>query len=229
MDFLSKFDFLGKYLPLYVEGVFTTIGISFFTVLTGTLIGVILAIMKLSKIKIIKSISVLYIEVVRGTPLILQVMLFYHGLSTIIHIPDIYITDSLNLARLIPGILALSINSGAYIAEIIRAGINAVDKGQTEAGKSLGMKDSLILKSIIMPQAIKNILPAICNEFIVLIKESSVLYVIGIQELMTKADSVAVATYQPIEPLLVAGVLYFTMTFSVSRIFGKIERNLNKT
>ncbi len=225
---IESFSFLGTYFPLYIEGTITTVVISLFTVLFGTIIGILFALMKLSKIKVIKGVASTYIEIVRGTPVLVQVFIWYYGLSTIITIPDIYIGDSLNLAQLIPGAFALALNSGAYVAEIIRAGILAVDKGQTEAAQSLGMKKAMIMRYIIMPQAIKNILPAIGNEFIVLIKESSILYVIGIQELMAKTSTVQSSTFQPVAPLIVTSVLYFILTFSLSRLIGGFERRLNK-
>lgn len=225
---LENLSFLKEYYPLYISGVLTTIFISLFTVCLGTIIGIGFALMKLSKIKIIKGISSMYIEIVRGTPVLVQVMIFHLGLSKIIHIPDIYVSDTLNIATLIPGALALSLNSGAYVAEIIRAGILSVDKGQTEAGKSLGMKKSTIMKYIIMPQAIKNILPAIGNEFIVLIKESSILYVIGIQELMAVTSTVQSATFKPLTPLFVTSILYLIITFTLSKALGKFERRMYK-
>lgn len=225
---IENFSFLSDYFPLYISGTITTIVISLFTVLFGTIIGIVFGLMKLSKIKIVKAIASTYIEIVRGTPVIVQVFIWYYGLDAIIDIPDIYIGDSLNLAQLIPGSLALALNSGAYVAEIIRAGILAVDKGQAEAAQSLGMKSPMIMRYIIMPQAIKNILPAIGNEFVVLIKESSILYVIGIQELMAKTSTIQSSTFLAIPPLVITSIIYFILTFSLSRLVGGFERRLNK-
>lgn len=223
-DFIEKFSFLKEYYPLYIEGAITTIMISFLTVILGSVIGVFLALMKLSKFKIVKTISSAYIEIIRGTPILVQVLICYHGIPTL---PDIYI-GGLNLAKVIPGALALSLNSGAYVAEIIRAGILAVDKGQTEAAESLGMKKPMFMRYIILPQAIKNILPAIGNEFIVLIKESSILYTIGIQDLMAKTNTVITGTYRPLEPLLVVSFIYFMLTFGLAKVISIFERRLNK-
>lgn len=225
---IENFSFLSDYFPLYISGTITTVVISLFTVLFGTIIGIVFGLMKLSKIKIVKAIASTYIEIVRGTPVIVQVFIWYYGLDAIIDIPDIYIGDSLNLAQLIPGSLALALNSGAYVAEIIRAGILAVDKGQSEAAQSLGMKSPMIMRYIIMPQAIKNILPAIGNEFVVLIKESSILYVIGIQELMAKTSTIQSSTFLAIPPLVITSIIYFILTFSLSRLVGGFERRLNK-
>lgn len=225
---IENFSFLSDYFPLYISGTITTVVISLFTVLFGTIIGIVFGLMKLSKIKIVKAIASTYIEIIRGTPVIVQVFIWYYGLDAIIDIPDYYIGDSLNLAQLIPGSLALALNSGAYVAEIIRAGILAVDKGQAEAAQSLGMKSPMIMRYIIMPQAIKNILPAIGNEFVVLIKESSILYVIGIQELMAKTSTIQSSTFLAIPPLVITSIIYFILTFSLSRLVGGFERRLNK-
>jgi polar amino acid transport system permease protein len=131
-----------------------------------------------------------------------------------------------DLSRFIPGIIALSINSGAYVAEIIRAGILAVDKGQMEAARSLGFNQGLAMRLVVLPQAIKNILPALGNEFVVVIKESSIVSVIGIAELMYNAGIVRGATYRPMEPLLVAAAIYFVLTFSLSKLLGVAEKRM---
>lgn len=227
MFVFESWSFLKEYYPLYISGTLTTIFVSLFTVLFGTIIGILVALMKLSRFKFIKCIASIYIEIIRGTPVMVQVMIWYFNLGALIPLPDKYIGE-INIAQLIPGALALALNSGAYVAEIIRAGILAVDKGQTEAAASLGMKNSMIMRYIIMPQAIKNILPAICNEFIVLIKESSVLYVIGIQELMAKTYTVLSSTFLSFAPLMVASIIYFILTFSLSKLVGSFERRLSK-
>lgn len=226
-NIIEKFSFLEIYYPLYIQGALTTVLISLFTVLFGILIGILFSLMKLSKFRINRFIAFLYIEIVRGTPVLLQVFICYYGISNIIKIPDIYIGE-LDLSKFMPGALALGLNSGAYVAEVIRAGIEAVDKGQTEAAQSLGMKKTMIIRYIIMPQAIKNILPALGNEFVTLIKESSILYAIGIQELMAKTTTVQASTFLPLEPLYVTAVIYFIITFSLSRLLGGFERRMNK-
>lgn len=228
IHFFSKFSFLGKYYPMYVSGAIATVLISLFTVILGTLIGILFAFMKLSKFKIFRAISSTYIEITRGTPVLVQVLIWYTSLSPVFQkMSGIYIGE-LELKRLLPGAIALSLNSAAYVSEIIRAGILAVDKGQTEAAESLGMKTPMLMKYIIMPQAIKNILPALGNEFVVLIKESSILFAIGIQELMAKTKAVQGTTMLGIQPLLVTAVIYFIITFILSRLLAKYERRLNK-
>ncbi|EPS46696.1 His/Glu/Gln/Arg/opine ABC transporter permease [Clostridium botulinum A1 str. CFSAN002368] len=185
-----------------------------------------LSLMKLSKNKILKYIAVSYIEFIRGTPVLVQLYIIYYGLPTIgIRFPEVPILGS-NFPDFFAGILALSINSGAYVAEIIRAGIQAVDKGQMEAARSLGMSESMAMKNVIIPQAFKNILPALGNEFITIIKESSIVSIIGIHELMYNADTVRGNIFRPFEPLLVAAVMYFIMTFTLSKLLGVAERRM---
>lgn len=222
-----NFSFLPNYYPYYIQGAITTLIISIATVFLGSLIGLIFSLMKVSKNKFLNFISNIYIEVFRGTPVLLQVMICYTGLSKIFSFPSVYILG-VDSERLIPGVIALSLNSGAYVAEIIRAGIVSIDKGQTEASLSLGMSNSMAMKYIILPQAIKNILPALANEFVVIIKESSILSVISIGELMFKTSIIQGATFIPLEPLYVAGVIYFIMTFTTSRIINYFERRMSK-
>lgn len=225
---LDSFSFLGTYYPLFIQGTITTILISVLTVILGMGIGIIAAILKISRFRLLRGISTAYIELTRGTPVMVQIYIWYFGIGNILNIPDIYIGKDLSISRLTLGVVALALNSGAYVAEIIRAGILAVDKGQREAAESLGMKKSMTLKYIIIPQAIKTILPAIGNEFIVLIKESSILYIIGIQDLMAKTNTVVSSTFQTIAPFIVASAIYFVLTFGLSRLIGCFERRLNR-
>ncbi len=225
---LDSFSFLGTYYPLFIQGTITTILISVLTVILGMGIGIIAAILKISRFRLLRGISTAYIELTRGTPVMVQLYIWYFGIGNILNIPDIYIGKDLSISRLTLGVVALALNSGAYVAEIIRAGILAVDKGQREAAESLGMKKSMTLKYIIIPQAIKTILPAIGNEFIVLIKESSILYIIGIQDLMAKTNTVVSSTFQTIAPFIVASAIYFVLTFGLSRLIGCFERRLNR-
>ncbi len=212
------FSFLPKYYTFFLEGSKNTLIIAFFTVLFGTALGLVLSLLKLSSNKIIKFIAASYIEFVRGTPILVQLYIVYYGLPAIgIELPDI-----------LAGIVTLSLNSGAYVAEVIRAGINAVDKGQMEAARSLGMSNSLTMKHIIIPQAFKNILPALGNEFITIIKESSIVSVIGIHELMYKANTVRGNIFRPFEPLIIVALMYFILTFTCSKLLGIAEGRLKK-
>ncbi|GAA3026085.1 ABC transporter substrate-binding protein/permease [Tetragenococcus solitarius] len=216
------------YGPLFLKGAATTIGVAFVCVIVGTLLGIFVAMLRLSPNKIINTIAFFYIQVLRGTPALLQVFIFYFGLSAILTIPAIHVWD-INLARLIPGCIALAINSSAYVAEIIRSGINAVDKGQTEAGYSLGLNRRTTMKEIILPQAIRNILPALGNEFVSMIKETSLLSVIAVSELMFVADTVKAATYKTMESLFIAAVIYFMITWFVSWLVSLLEKRLERS
>ncbi|MBB6632101.1 amino acid ABC transporter permease [Clostridium algidicarnis] len=210
------FNFLGEYSGFFFKGAKFTLILAFFTVIIGSLIGLLLSLMKLSNKKILKFISSIYIEFIRGTPVLVQLYIIYYGLPAIgIELPD-----------LVAATITMSINSGAYVAEIIRAGINAVDKGQTEAARSLGMGSSMTMANVIIPQAFKNILPALGNEFIVVVKESSIVSVIGIHELMYNANTVRGTTFQPFEPLIVAALFYFVITFTLSKLLGIAERRM---
>lgn len=214
-----SFGFMKDYYPFFLKGAGITIVIAFFAVIFGTVLGLLLSLMKLSENKILRFIASAYIEFVRGTPSLVQIWIVYLGLSNI----------GLNLPDLVTGIIALSLNSGAYVAEIIRAGIGAVDAGQMEAARSLGMKKSMAMREIIIPQALKNILPALGNEFIAVIKESAIVSIIGVGELMFNAQTVGGTLYNGLPPLYVAAAIYFVITFSLSRGLAKLERRLKKS
>ena len=210
------FSFLSRYQGFYISGAKLTLYLAFFSVIFGTILGLMLALLKLSKIKMLNFIASAYIEFFRGTPILVQLYIIYYGLYAI----------GLNLPDNVAGIITLSINSAAYVAEIIRAGISAVDSGQTEAGRSLGLTGAETMRYIVIPQAFKNILPALGNEFITIIKESSIVSVIGIHELMYNANTVRGNTFKPYEPLIVAAVIYFVITFTLSKVLGVFERRL---
>lgn len=212
-----NFSFLEKYYEYYIKGTEITIVLAFFAVLFGTLLGLALTLLRRSKIKPISYIATAYVEFVRGTPLLVQIYIIYIGLPKIIGIdmPDMTV-----------GAVALALNSGAYISEIIRAGIDAVDKGQMEAARSLGMSQRLAMFEIIIPQAFKNILPALGNEFVSIIKESSMVSVIGVAELMYNAGIVRGNTALGLEPIIIAAIIYFILTFTLTRILGYVERRM---
>ncbi|SCT31502.1 extracellular glutamine-binding protein [Staphylococcus aureus] len=210
--------FISKYGSFFLKGIKITILISLIGVALGSILGAFVALMKLSKIKVISWIASIYIEILRGTPMLVQVFIVFFGITAAL---------GLDISALVCGTIALVINSSAYIAEIIRAGINAVDKGQMEAAPSLGLNYRQTMKSVIMPQAIKNILPALGNEFVTLIKESSIVSTIGVGEIMFNAQVVQGISFDPFTPLLVAAALYFVLTFVLTRIMNMIEGRLN--
>ena len=179
----------------------------------------------MSNFKVLKLLSSAYVQILRGTPLFVQVFIIYFGLPQLgIDFPDISISS-----KFIAGAFALSINSSAYIAEIFRSGIQSVDKGQMEASRSLGLGYADTMRFVIVPQAIKNVLPALANEFITLVKESSVLSVIGTQEIMFKAGIVVTAVYRPMEPYIAAAVIYLVLTTILSKLVGILEKKLAKS
>ncbi|HCY1750865.1 TPA: ABC transporter permease subunit [Staphylococcus aureus] len=210
--------FISKYGSFFLKGIKITILISLIGVALGSILGAFVTLMKLSKIKIISWIASIYIEILRGTPMLVQVFIVFFGITAAL---------GLDISALVCGTIALVINSSAYIAEIIRAGINAVDKGQMEAARSLGLNYRQTMKSVIMPQAIKNILPSLGNEFVTLIKESSIVSTIGVGEIMFNAQVVQGISFDPFTPLLVAAALYFVLTFVLTRIMNMIEGRLN--
>lgn len=215
--FTDDESFLGKYGKFYISGAGYTIFLAFMGVLFGAILGGLLALMKLSKSKILRGIAICYIEYVRGTPLLVQIFIVYFGTGVL----------GLDLSKIAAGCIALALNSGAYVAEIVRAGINAVNKGQLEAARSLGMNQPQAMRFIILPQAIKNILPALGNEFVTVIKESSVVSVIGVSELIFQAGNVQGASFKPFLPYLVVSLIYFVLTFTISRLLGVAERRMS--
>lgn len=212
-----NFTFLEKYSGYFLRGAEITIILAFFAVLFGTVLGLFLTLLRRSKFKPIGIIATAYVEFVRGTPLLVQIYIIYIGLPKLIGI---------DLPDMATGIVALALNSSAYVSEIIRAGIEAVDKGQMEAARSLGMNQRLAMFQIVIPQAFKNILPALGNEFISVIKESSMVSVIGVAELMYNAGTVRGNTALGLEPVIVAAVIYFIITFTLTRGLGFVERRL---
>jgi polar amino acid transport system substrate-binding protein len=212
------FSFLMTYWPLLLQGAAITVIISFFSVLLGSIGGTMLALLRLNNHKLLQYLATAYVDFIRGTPLLIQIYIIFYGLPSL----------GLRLPSLVAGVLAMSINSTAYVAEIIRAGILAVDKGQFEAAASLGMRKPLMMKEIILPQALKNILPALGNEFVTIIKESSIISVISVTDLMFVANTIRGNTFQAFTPLIVVALIYFVLTFTLSKVVRIFEKRLDK-
>ena len=202
----------------FLSGLGYTLLISLFAVLLGLAIGILMALMRLSKSKILRFISGLYIDIIRGTPTMVQLLIIYY-----------IIFANVDISKWIVGVIAFGINSGAYMAEIVRGGILSVNIGQTEAGRSLGMTHSQTMMSIIMPQAMKNIIPALGNEFIVLIKETAVIGMVANIDLVGAARKVQSLTYDFIVPLLSIAVIYYIVIKILSLILQQIEKSLRKS
>lgn len=204
-----------------LEGLLNTLLISFLAVVIGVVIGVVIALIrsyhdKSGKLKIADWICRTYVNLIRGTPVILQLMIIYY-----------VIFETVDINIVLVGVLAFGINSGAYVAEIIRAGINSIPNGQMEAGLSLGLTYGQTMRYVILPQAVKNILPALCNEFITLIKETSVGAYIGIVELTKASDIIASRTYDYFFPLIIIAIIYLVLTLGLTKAVGVLERKLD--
>lgn len=204
-----------------IEGLINTVIIAFFAVIIGIIIGIIIALIRnnhdqTGKMKIGNTLAKSYVNIIRGTPVILQLMIIYY-----------VIFKSVDINIILVGVLAFGINSGAYVSEIIRAGINSISIGQSEAGYALGLNYGQVMRYIILPQAIRNILPALGNEFITLLKETSVGAYIGIIELTKASDIIASRTYDYFFPLFIIALIYLIMTLGLSKAVNKMERRLN--
>ena len=202
---------------MYLSGLWGTLCISAVTVLFGALLGVLVALMRMSRFKLLRGISKAYIEVLRGTPILLQLYFFWIGLPKLV---PFELSDTQCI------VAALAVNASAFISEIIRAGIGAVDKGQWEAARSIGLSESHVMTHVIFPQAVKNILPALCNEFISTVKGTSLASVFFVGELMTSFKTVQSATFLALQSLTIVGVIYFALNFVLSRLLGVLERRL---
>lgn len=206
----------------YLDGLKVTLAISFFAIIIGALIGISVAMIKTSvatskKFKWAGAICNGYINLIRGTPVILQLLIIYNLVFT-----------SRNTNEILVAAICFGINSGAYVAEIVRAGIESIDKGQYEAGRSLGLNRTQTMRMIIMPQAIKNILPALGNEFIVLIKETSVASMIAVTDLTKAAQYIGSRTWDILPPLIITAVFYLVIVLGLTKLLGIFERRMSQ-
>lgn len=208
-----------KYSYVYLNGLAGTLLLALITVLIATLVGIIVAIMKLSKIRSLDIITTAYIGILRGTPILLQLYFFWLILPKAV---PFKLSDTSCI------VIALIVNASSYVAEVIRAGIQAVDKGQTEAAKSLGLSNYNTMTKIILPQAIKNILPALGNEYISMVKQTSLASVFFVPELMTSFKTVQSATFLAIPSLVIVGVIYLVVTTVLTKALSMLERRLNR-
>lgn len=250
---ISNFAKIVPYIDLFKQGLIVTVLLSLFTVVIGFCIALLLALMRLSNFRPLRFLGIdrdghqkeegalavisrfnplsflatAYVEVLRSTPVIVQIFIIYFGVFGMIKLPSFEILGFIKFNRFFPGVVALGMNSGAYLCEIIRAGIQSIDGGQTEAARSLGLSQFQNMRHIVLPQALKNTLPAIANEFVVIIKESAITYTIGVQDVMSAVNAVKGATFIIVEPLLVATAIYFTLCFTISKIIAYFERRMS--
>ena len=206
-----------KYYPVYLSGLWGTLWISAVTVLLGAMLGMVVALIRMSHTKVLKGITDLFVEILRGTPILLQLYFFWIALPKIV---PFELSDTQCI------VAALAVNASAFISEIIRAGIGAVDKGRWEAARSIGLSEAHVMTRVILPQAVKNILPALCNEFIATVKGTSLASVFFVGELMTSYKTVQSATFLALQSLVIAGIIYFALNYVLSRLLRVIERRL---
>ena len=223
-----NFSFLPKYASFFVRGVEYTLLLSVVSVALAVIPALALALMRLSKRRAVRDLSGAYIAVFRSTPLMVQLYIIYYGLFGAVKIPSAVILGFIDVSRFIPGVVALALNSSAYVAEIFRAGILAVDSGQTEAARSLGLSSWQSMKLVVLPQAIKNILPALANELVTMVKESSICSVLGMTELIWGAKTVASTTYKTLAPYVLAAIVYFVINFPASKAIEAVERRMRR-
>ncbi len=243
-----------EYAELFKQGLICTVSLSLLTVIFGFILALVLALMRLSNVRPFRAlgltrdgrlreqgfltalsrfnpvsfVAAIYVEVFRATPMLVQIFIVYYIMFAGVSLPNFKLFGSIRFDRFLPGVVALSMNSGAYLSEIIRAGIQSIDGGQTEAARSLGMSQGQNMRYIVLPQAIKNILPPIANEFVTIIKESSICYTIGVQEIMSAVTSIRGATFRIAEPLVIAACVYFCLTYPTSKIIAYFERRMSR-
>ncbi len=217
VDFTRSFIEDKRYLML-LEGIKITILISLVSVIIGLIIGLLIALCNLSRKKGLRILGKVYTDIIRGTPSVTQLMIIYFVIFAKIDWPKWLIAS-----------IAFGINSGAYVSEIIRAGILSIDKGQTEAGRSLGLSQKQTMTNIIIPQAVKNIFPALCNEFITLIKETAIVGYVGLVDIQKAGDFIKSATYLAYMPLLGTAVIYFIIIKILIVLLGVLEARLRKS
>ena len=217
-----------EYWKLFLQGVACTVSLSALTVLLGFILALVIAICRMGRAKILKAIATVYVELFRATPMVVQIFIIYYVVFDGVKVlPGYKLFGFIRFERFFPAVVALSLNSGAYLSEIIRSGIQSIDGGQTEAARSLGMSAWKTMRYVVLPQAIKNILPAIANEFVTIIKESAICYTIGVQDIMSAVNAVKGATYRMAEALMIATALYFCLTYPTSKIIAHFERKMS--
>lgn len=211
-------DFVTSTLKLLLTGALVTLEITLVAVTCGVLIGLFVGIAELSNYKILKYPAKVYVDIIRGTPLLVQIFIIYFALPALLGV---------RIEPYIAAVVACSINSGAYVAEIFRAGIQSIDKGQFEAGRSLGLTWSQTMRKIVIPQAFRRTIPQLGNEFIAMLKDSSLVSVIGFEELTRKGQLIIAATYRSFEIWTAVAIIYLTMTLTISRLVAYLEKKYN--
>ncbi|TXL61637.1 amino acid ABC transporter permease [Cerasibacillus terrae] len=205
-------------LPTLLKGMGVTIEVTVISLILAMVIGLVLGVFSITKSKVLRMISTVFVDIIRGTPLLVQILFIYFGLPSVIDI---------SLTAFSAGVIAITVNAAAYLVEIFRAGINSIDKGQMEAGRSLGFSYGQTMRLIILPQAIRRMIPAFVNQFIVSIKDTSLLSAIGLAELTLSGQSIYAANFHAFEILFAVGVLYFVIIYSLTLLSRWLERRLD--
>jgi len=211
-------DIIKEILPFLLKGALLTIFFSVTSEIIGIIIGLVTSVIRVTRIKVLSQLVVVYVDLFRGTPLLMQIIFIYYALPYV----------GINLPAIVAGIVALSVNSGAYVSEIFRAGIESIDRGQTEAARSLGMSYMQAMRYVVIPQTIKRVLPPLTNEFVALIKDSSLLSVIAIAELMRTAKEMMTWKMNP-SSLTAAAIIYLIITLPLTRYISYMEKKLKKS
>lgn len=229
LGIVIDFSKIVKWLPTFWQGTIVTVALAIMTVIIGSLIGLLATIMKQSNFAPLRWLAKAYTQVVRGTPLLLQLFMWLYGFPIIgISISPIpLLGDVFGSREFLTAVVALSINSGAYICELLRGGLESIDKGQMEAGRSLGLSRWQTMKAIIIPQAVRVVLPGLGNEFIMMIKESSIVSVVGVFDVMYTYNIVKASTYSIFEPLIVVGIIYFLLTAGLTSLMSMLEKRMH--
>ncbi|MCG7343501.1 amino acid ABC transporter permease [Sporosarcina sp. ACRSL] len=202
--------------PGFLEAVLVTLKVTAIAVVLGTAFGIVFALMKISRSKVLQTIANLYITIIRGTPLIVQIMFLYYGITSIVVLSNFW-----------AGAIALGVHNGAYIAEIFRGAIKGIDRGQREASLALGMNRTQAMRRIVFPQALRRAIPPLGNQFIITLKDSSLVYLIGVSELFSRANREAAANFMPFETFLVVGMYYLILVLIFTWLLKLYENRLN--
>jgi len=205
-------------LPSFLQGMGITLQMTVFSLLIAIVLGMVTCLFKISKFKILKGIATVYVDIIRGTPLLVQATFLYFGVAAAFNI---------TIPSIIAGIIVLSLNAGAYLSEIFRSGINAVNKGQMEAARSLGLPYSKAMIKVILPQAIRIVIPSVMNQFIITLKDTTIISVIGAQELMKAANIIVARNFRSFEIYGMVAIMYFIVIFTLTKISEYVERRLS--
>lgn len=224
-----NFSFLPDYIGYILLALVYTLLLAVVSVSLAVLPALLLAVMRLSKNRIIRNIAGAYIAVFRSTPMLVQLFIIYFGPFGVIEIPnDWQLFGFIQVSRFLPGVVTLALNSSAYVAEIFRGGILAVDSGQAEAARSLGLSSAQAMRLVILPQAVKNVMPALANEVVTMTKESSICSMLGMAELMFAANTVRGATYITVAPYVFVAILYFLINYPAGKAIEAIEKRMRR-